>query len=130
MIVLLLMLSAFILFCFIQHQKQKAKHVHIHKRLLKIEHAFNQHKNVAKLLASYNALMKARINKRHSKENVTALYGEEWLNFLDKTGKTLQFSQGSGRHLGFYYQNTSLRDLNLPALSACVRHWLRQVEND
>ncbi len=53
------------------------------------------------------------------------LFGEKWLIFLDKTGKTTQFTQGPGRDLLNIYQKQKISDPE--KFFAVIRLWLGTV---
>ena len=60
-------------------------------------------------------------------ENVASLHGEKWLEFLDKTGKTTDFSKGVGKVLGdqLYQKEMHESDVNLSELFPLVRKWIK-----
>ena len=54
---------------------------------------------------------------------VASLQGSSWLEFLDKTGKTKEFSQGAGKVLGYeVFQQKVNPDMN--ALFPLVKKWI------
>ena len=54
---------------------------------------------------------------------VASLHGSSWLEFLDKTGKTKEFSQGAGKVLGNeVFQQKVNPDMN--ALFPLVKKWI------
>ncbi len=55
-----------------------------------------QHINISHELS---ALLKRAALASHPRRQVAGLYGQPWLDFLDKTGITTEFSQGAGRLL-------------------------------
>jgi hypothetical protein len=65
------------------------------------------------------AVMKFPLQKPHT------LFGEEWLTFLDNTGKTNQFTQGYGRHLLDIYQMNKIEEPK--QFFAVMRQWIRTV---
>jgi hypothetical protein len=56
---------------------------------------------------------------------VHTLFGERWLEFLDKTGKTTNFTQSDGRYLLNIYQNSKIE--NSDNFFAIVKQWLETV---
>ena len=59
----------------------------------------------------------------YAEENVASLHGTVWLEFLDKTGKTTEFTLGAGQVFGaeLYQQKT---DIEIAALFPLVNKWL------
>ena len=59
------------------------------------------------LLEEVSRLLRQVAIAKYGREEVAALNGNGWLEFLDRTGKTDQFSRGAGRVLGvMLYQPT------------------------
>jgi hypothetical protein len=56
-------------------------------------------------------------------ENVASLHGSEWLEFLDRTGKTTEFTQGAGHVFGkeLYQQNP---EIEIDVLFPMVKKWI------
>jgi len=56
-------------------------------------------------------------------ENVASLHGSEWLEFLDRTGKTTEFTQGAGQVFGkeLYQQNP---EIEIDVLFPMVKKWI------
>ena len=59
----------------------------------------------------------------YDNDAVASLQGSSWLEFLDKTGKTKEFSQGAGKVLGYevFQQNVNP---NMNALFPLVKKWI------
>ena len=66
------------------------------------------------LLAEVAILLKRVAREKFPEQQPQNLFGEPWLQFLDSSGKTTQFTQGAGRVL-------------LEALFDVVRAWLKVV---
>ena len=56
-------------------------------------------------------------------ENVASLHGSEWLEFLDRTGKTTEFTQGAGHVFGkeLYQQKP---EIEIDVLFPMVKKWI------
>ena len=56
-------------------------------------------------------------------ENAASLHGSEWLEFLDRTGKTTEFTQGAGQVFGkeLYQQNP---EIEIDVLFPIVKKWI------
>lgn len=61
---------------------------------------FLAHRNTDRLLAELSVLLKRTSITRFGREKTAGLAGEQWLEFLDQTGKCRAFTQGPGRVLG------------------------------
>lgn len=76
-------------------------------------------------LAEITILLKRVARLKFPHQNPDKLFGEEWLKFLDNTGKTNDFTSGTGRYLlNIYQQHTPV---NLDELFNIVKQWLRTV---
>lgn len=64
----------------------------------------------------------------YPRQNVAALTGAEWLQFLDRTSDTTDFTQGPGRQLGEVYD----RSASAPRqeLMDVVRRWIGRHRRD
>lgn len=58
------------------------------------------------------------------REKVATLSGEPWLEFLDQTGNTTDFTQGPGRHLLELSYNPNANDLPIKELTQVIRKWV------
>lgn len=77
------------------------------------------------LLAEVSILLKRVAREKFPEQQPQNLFGEKWLQFLDSSGKTTAFTQGSGRILLDVYQNKALG--NPAACLAVVKAWLKVV---
>ena len=57
------------------------------------------HKNAQILLSELSTLLKRVCITRYGREAAAGLAGEQWLAFLDQTGKCKEFTEGGGRVL-------------------------------
>ena len=103
------------------YKRRKAKRItSIYKMLDAIEYEQSSDMiSQTSILIKRIAVMKFQGQKPHT------LYGEEWLEFLDKTGKTTQFTNGVGRHLLDIYQAVSINEPE--KFFTVVRQWIRTV---
>ncbi len=105
-----------------QHKKRKPKTEAL--RLLKDLQILylNSQDEVASLRSLSNLLRRTALTF-HDKDAVASLQGSSWLEFLDKTGKTKEFSQGAGKVLGYeVFQQKVNPDMN--ALFPLVKKWI------
>lgn len=84
-------------------------------------------------IAEINTLLRQLAITYYPRTEIASLTGEEWLAFLDKSGSTQAFSQGTGRILiEAPYQleaqgNSKIENLNLNEFIPLVRNWVRKV---
>lgn len=77
------------------------------------------------MLSQVSILIKRVAIMKFPKEKVHTLFGEKWLEFLDKTGKTQDFTTGAGRYLLNIYQVSKVP--NPDKFFTCVKQWLGSV---
>lgn len=77
------------------------------------------------LLAEISILLKRVAREQFPEQQPQNLFGEKWLQFLDQSGKTTEFTQGSGRILLDIYQNKTIE--NPASCIAVVKAWLKVV---
>ena len=105
-----------------QHKKRKPKTEAL--RLLKDLQILylNSQDEVASLRNLSNLLRRTALTF-YDNDEVASLQGSSWLEFLDKTGKTKEFSQGAGKVLGYeVFQQKVNPDMN--ALFPLVKKWI------
>lgn len=104
------------------HQRRVASIVEL---LTLIEQQNSSQTLGTQLLAEVAILLKRVAREKFPEQQPQNLFGEPWLQFLDSSGKTTQFTQGAGRVLLEVYQNKPLE--NPQALFDVVRAWLKVV---
>jgi hypothetical protein len=79
----------------------------------------------ASYASNINMLLKQVAVTSYQRTEVASLSGKEWLEFLDETGNTKNFSQGPGQYLetAQYQQDASF---DLAALTQCCRQWINK----
>jgi len=78
-----------------------------------------------KTIEECSILLKRVAVAKFPEQKPQLLFGKNWLQFLDKTGKTTEFTTGSGHYLGEIYQKQQLEDKE--AFFALIEKWLRSV---
>ena len=117
----LFLLAAIIFIIWVIHKKSKQQQVaNIYKMLDAIEtqnsdDTLSQTSNLIKRVA----IMKYATQKPHT------LFGEEWLMFLDTTGKTTDFTKGHGRSLLDIYKSQKIKDKE--QFFSVIRKWMGAV---
>jgi len=79
------------------------------------------------VVANVALLLKRTALTAFPRETVASLTGPAWLAFLDRSGRTTEFTTGTGQSLTrlvYDPATTSLDDTQARALFALVRHWL------
>ena len=77
------------------------------------------------VLPEISILLKRVAREKFSELHPQNLFGEKWLQFLDRSGKTTEFTTGTGRILLDVYKRQSLE--NPQELLGVVKNWLRTV---
>lgn len=77
-------------------------------------------------LNKINILLKRVAIEKFPAHQCHILYGEEWVKFLDKTGKTEDFTKGAGKLLGTPYIN-KVDTEDYTQLEIVVEKWLRKI---
>ena len=77
------------------------------------------------VLPEISILLKRVAREKFSELHPQNLFGEKWLQFLDRSGKTTEFTSGTGRVLLDVYKRQSLE--NPQELLGVVKNWLRTV---
>ena len=80
-------------------------------------------KDEVKSLRNLSSLLRRTALTFYKHDAVASLHGSSWLEFLDKTGKTKEFSQGVGKVLGNeVFKRKVNPDMN--ALFLLVKKWI------
>ncbi len=82
-------------------------------------------KNATQLLADLAVLLKRTCITRYGREATAGLAGEQWLEFLDQTGKCQDFSKGAGRVL-VEQRFAPQPDIDAAALLQATLNWLNK----
>ena len=95
-----------------RHKKRKPKTEAL--RILKdLQILYLNSQDEVTSLRSLSNLLRRTALTFHDKDAVASLQGSSWLEFLDKTGKTKEFSQGAGKVLGYeVFQQKVNPDMN------------------
>ncbi len=97
--------------------------------LAEIEQQLNQKPERIYALTAMSALVKRTAIHAFGRSSVAELSGKVWLEFLDKTGTTNDFSLGPGRLLPefAYVKHETLNDMskeNIEQVLALVKDWI------
>ncbi len=105
-----------------QHKKRKPKTEAL--RILKdLQILYQNSKDEVVSLRNLSNLLRRTALTFYDNDEVASLQGSSWLEFLDKTGKTKEFSQGAGKVFGNeVFQQKVNPDMN--ALFPLVKKWI------
>lgn len=98
-VALLLILLACVAIWRIQRYRKMAYKREALAQWQQINARFLNDRDVAQLLAELSVLLKRTSITRYGRDQAAGLAGEQWLAFLDQTGRCTEFSQGAGRAL-------------------------------
>ena len=123
-IAVLLISSLFIggLWFYRRHKMRKPKNEAL--RILKdLQILYQNSQDEVASLRNLSNLLRRTALTFYDNDEVASLQGSSWLEFLDKTGKTKEFSQGAGKVLGNeVFQQKVNPDMN--ALFPLVKKWI------
>lgn len=91
--------------------------------------AQERHKNNQALISSFNRLLKQVALSIWPRETVAALHGNKWLDFLDKTSCSNDFTTGPGQVFGderFAPDGYTLNPAETDQLQRLVERWIRK----
>ncbi len=79
-------------------------------------------------IADINILLRRLALAHFPRKNIASLTGHDWLNFLDKSGNTKDFSQGAGKLLADapYLANIP-QSADIKGLSSVVKKWVKRI---
>ena len=105
-----------------QHKKRKPKTEAL--RILKdLQILYQNSQDEVASLRNLSNLLRRTALTVYDNDEIASLQGSSWLEFLDKTGKTKEFSQGAGKVLGNeVFQQKVNPDMN--ALFPLVKKWI------
>jgi len=121
---LLLISSIFIggVWFYRQHKKRKPK-IEALRILKDVQILYQKSQDEVVSLRNLSNLLRRTAITFYDNDTVASLQGSSWLEFLDKTGKTKEFSQGAGKVLGYeLFQQKVNSDMN--ALFPLVKKWI------
>lgn len=119
---LLLILLLLVVCNFLYRSKKRNRYrVLAVRELANLDQYFGQ---PALYLQHLNHLLKQTALATESTTDIAALSGNEWLDFLDFTGKTTQFNQGAGRVLNHGPYAPSVPELDPETLQLLCKQWI------
>ena len=120
--VMLILLSAVMVFLW--RRRKKLRYAAL-AELERIIHNFRKRENHSQLAMDINILLRRIARLRYPDCKAAALFGSDWLEFLDRHGDTSAYTQGYGAILvSAPYQSEPNFDAD--ALIQLARHWITQ----
>ncbi len=116
--------------CFIHFYIKKQQYSKLKNQCNNILQAYQQDKNPNQVLKSLNILTKSTLRKYFPDESITTLYGEHWIQYLDKKAGSTNFTKGNGRFLGCYYKQQLLSTSQIYSSIKTVYHFLRLITEE
>lgn len=78
-------------------------------------------------LSAYARLLKRTALTRYPRDQIANLTGEAWVNFLDRSARTEEFSLGAGQVLVYgNYQPIDAADIDVNRLDELGRYWIKR----
>jgi hypothetical protein len=120
LIALILVITIVVLWQNSKKRKYKTQIRNIYQILDTIER-----KDDDEVVSEVSILLKRVAIMQFPDQNPHTLFGEKWLMFLDKTGKTTEFTNGTGKCLSNIYQKQQLD--NPKQFFILIKKWLGTV---
>jgi hypothetical protein len=111
-----------------RYQRKQAQRLAL-QRLKNLKQNYIQQQNGLQTLKDLSVLLRWFAMQQHPREHVSALQGQAWLTFLDRSGHTQHFTMGVGSHLAdaSYQQHLPPQaETDLTDLFQLSRQWIRQ----
>jgi hypothetical protein len=110
-----------------QRNRSKKKYQILLRRVTELENQLRKNPG-NETLAEFNILLRQLAVAYYPRTEIASLTGGDWLNFLDQSGNTHEFSRGAGRILmDAPYQHGSLQNLNIDEFIPLIRSWISIV---
>ncbi len=108
-----------------RHRVKTAPRRHALSLLEKIEAIAVDKDHVQPCVQELSRLMRRIVLQRYPRVQAAGLTGDDWLQFLDHTGTTNQFTHGAGRALaqGPYALNS---DADISKLAPLIAQWIKK----
>lgn len=112
----------------LKRAKQRKYRAKIFAKFDSLEKKFKANPSNA-VIAEINTLLRQIAVTYYPRSKIASLTGGDWLQFLDKSGDTQDFSRGAGRILieAPYRLEKEVENLNIKELIPLVRSWTRKV---
>ena len=127
LLILIMLVSIWLILKLLRRMKKKKRHQQIFDEYTMLEtRLINNPDNEA--IASINIFLRQLAISKYPRSDIASLAGEKWLQFLDKSGNTQEFTKGAGRILvDAPYQSGELQNLNSAEFTPLMRSWIKKV---
>lgn len=123
-IALIILISIFIFYCIYKnHRDAKAKNYAL-ILLMNYQKEYEKEQNVALTSARISELLRRVALVYYPREDVASLHGEDWLHFLNETGKEIDFNLVKNMLLDAPFKTNQIMDLN--PLFNTAQLWIKQ----
>ncbi len=122
----LVMMGVMVFLWILRNRRRKQSCRLAMNELSAIKQHYNTHRDDQWLVQRLSAMIRRYAMATFPRSEVAGLVGISWLKFLDRSGRTNQFTEGVGHLLrsGPYQQQATVSAAELVTL---VEHWIRQV---
>lgn len=127
LLILLMIIGVWLVFAVLRKIKQRKYQQKIIDQYAVLETSLLEKPDNERIAAINTFLRQLAINK-YPRADIASLTGAKWLAFLDKSGKTQNFSKGAGRILiDAPYQSVNLHNFNNAEFIPLIRAWVKKV---
>ncbi len=128
LISLVLLGIAWLLFEAFKQAKKKRKQRKVLVRFSLLEKKLTAEPSNA-VIAEINTLLRQLAITYYPRERIASLTGSDWLQFLDNSGRTQDFSRGAGRILveAPYRLEKQVENLNSDEFLPLVKNWIKRI---
>ncbi len=127
LLALLITLLTVLVIKFIRYKKLKKQQQRILQALAKLEGKLRKDRNTV-ALAEINILLRRLALMRYPRKQIASLTGKNWIDFLDNSGNTQDFSKGAGRVLADVpYLAQMPEKIDIKELSRVVKKWVKHI---
>ncbi len=114
-----------VVFFWVHHRHRRAVRKQVWSEFYRLQQSYAQNRDSQSYAMGVSILLRRAAMVQHTRQQVAALTGERWLQFLDRENSHKEFVNGVGACLvEAPYRRT--QDIDVKALGALVRNWLQE----
>lgn len=114
-----------LIWLFFLRRKHKKNRRFALKELNAIRERYAENLDNKRFIYETNLLLRRISVNNFSRQHVESLTGDEWLQFLDSTGNTYEFSQGAAKVLAHGSYHFEKGELDTGALYKIIKSWIK-----